>query len=389
MRGKRRSNNDGSEPFLRPDGRYEIKISLGNKPNGKPDRRSVYGDTKDQVIQRRTALMSKYGLGLIRPNDQITLSEWLNRWLELQIQLSPRSFELYAQSFRLYVPDVLGKMRLQAIKRADLKWLEVQLAKRQLSVSTRSHVFQLLRAAFNEAIDQELLSVNPGQGIRVRATMAEQVKRATPVKRALTDEEMDRFLHTTRNDPLYGLFYTMFSLGLRRGEGLGLRWSDIDFEQMNVRIENQVKIVGGKAVLGPLKTVTSMARLHMSVDLIEVLYERRMIQSKNRNNALEGWIENGLVFTTSFGTIIHPRNVNRTMKRMCELAGIRHCSSHACRHTNITAQLRNRVPVDVVSKLARHSRISTTTDFYRSVFDDETRQATFSVADQRKKVREQ
>jgi hypothetical protein len=83
-----------------------------------------------------------------------------------------------------------------------------------------------------------------------------------------------------------------------------------------------VKIVCGKAVIGPLKTVESRRDVPMSDDLTSVLEVRRQAQQRDKNILESAWVENGLVFTTSLGTPIHPRNVNRTIERMSEKANI-------------------------------------------------------------------
>ena len=148
-------------------------------------------------------------------------------------------------------------MRLQAIKRRHLSELADDLSRRGLSVSTRTKVFQHLRSAFEEAIERELLMLNPARTRRIRVTNAEKNARSQRDEKALTEEERDRFLEAALDDPLYPLFYTMFSLGTRRNEVLGLRWQDLDFEHQTANIIQGIKIVHGKAVIGSLKNLHS------------------------------------------------------------------------------------------------------------------------------------
>jgi integrase len=270
---------------------------------------------------KRDELLVAHRRGTLATPEKTRLKEWLERQAPL---LSPRSRELYAYTIRLYVSAHLQAMRLQAIKRHHLKKLEADLMQRGLSVSTRSKVLQHLRAAFEDAIKDEILTLNPARGIRVRATNNEKNSKVHRDEKALTEDERDRFLEAAHDDPLYPLFYTMFSLGTRRGEALGLRWQDLHFKTKTADLVQAVKIVGGKAVIGPLKTVESRRDAPMSDDLIAVLESRRQAQRSDRGILGAAWVENGLVFNTSLGTPIHPRNVNRTIERLSEKANTEH-----------------------------------------------------------------
>ncbi|WP_052351577.1 tyrosine-type recombinase/integrase [Deinococcus pimensis] len=248
-------------------------------------------------------------------------------------------------------------------------------------MSVRGKVFQHLRAAFEEAIEQELIAVNPARAIRIKATAASEDKRERATDKALSEDEMLRFLAAASGDAMHPLLYLMFSLGVRRGEALGLRWRDVDFTTGAIRITQQAKTVKNSVVISPLKTKGSRRTLDASPDLLDVLRERRQTQHEQRDVLGDAWTDMGLVFTTSLGTPIHPRNVNRSIDRLCKLAGVRHFSSHAARHTMISNRLREGEKLEVVSVIAGHARPSITSDLYRTVFEDEKRAAVYSIAE--------
>jgi integrase len=326
MESTRRKKGEGTKIMRhKASGRLSAQVDLGMGLDGKRIRVTVYGDTESEVIAKRDELLVAHRRGTLAAPEKTKLKELLEGWLERQAPLlSPRSRELYAYTIRLYVPAHLQAMRLQAIKRHHIKKLEADLTQRGLSVSTRSKVLQHLRAAFEDAIEDEILTLNPARGIRVRATNNEKNSKVRRDEKALTEDERDRFLEAARPDPMYALFYTMFSLGTRRGEALGLRWQDLHFKTKTADLVQAVKIVGGKAVIGPLKTVESRRDVPMSDDLTAVLEVRREAQRRDKDILESAWVENGLVFTTSLGTPIHPRNVNRTIERLSEKANIEH-----------------------------------------------------------------
>jgi integrase len=322
----RRKKGEGTKIMRhKASGRLWAQVDLGMGLKGKRVRVAVYGDSESEVIAKRDELLVAHRCGMLAAPEKTKLKEWLEGWLERQSPLlSPRSRELYAITIRLYVPASLLAMRLQAIKRLHIRQLDTDLTRRELSVSTRSKVFQHLRAAFEDAIESEILTVNPARGIRVRATNLEKNSKVRRDEKALTEDERDRFLEAARPDPMYGLFYTLFSLGTRRGEVLGLRWQDLHFDTKTADLVQAVKVVGGKAEIGPLKTVESRRDVPMSDDLMAVLEVRRQAQQRDKDILGSVWVENGLVFTTSLGTPIHPRNVNRTIERLSARANIEH-----------------------------------------------------------------
>lgn len=493
----RRRKGEGTDVLKRQDGRKRIDVSLGYDKNGKRIRRTVYGLTDDEVLKKKNALLAKYGRGEIANPDKITFGECLEMWLlGCKPNLAESTHLQYAHRIRYYVPEQLRKMRLQDVKLAHLRQLETDLANKNLAVQTRGHTFQHIRAAFEDAVSRELIVSNPARGIRVKPTVADTNKRADPVKKALTDAEMDYFLLAAVGDPLYPLFYTMFSLGLRVGEALGLRWRDINFGEKTVNIVQQVKLIGNRREQGELKTNSSKATLYASEDLLEVLKLQEQAQKAQREVLGDGWIEAELVFTTTLGTMLNRHNVNRTIAGIVEKANteklgievegvhvalvrhekvnftlsseslaaglgvtgntvraargkqlklkegthwipgkkknsgnpailwtrdgamlvaqtlttprtgvftaaleafelpsklavkVRPFTSHACRHTSITAMLRDHVPAEIVAAHARHSKPSVTLDIYRTVFEDEKRSATVSIAERRKKLKD-
>jgi integrase len=309
---------------------------------------------------------------LTTQTSTVTFGEWLTIWLEQRAEyLEIASQELYATYQRLYIPKKLQDVRLQALRVSDFKELAAHLVTTGLTRQTRAKVISVCNQSLREAVLREFIAVNPCDAVRVQSTKADDARTQSAVSKALTDDEMDLFMTTAKDHELHALFYCMFSLGLRIGEGLGLRWEDLDLENRKARIVQQVKLADKKWVLGPLKTRGSRRTLPVSEDLAAVLEAHRWVQDEIKQILGAGWHDHGLIFASGVGTPRDKNNVNKAITRLRTKAGVKPFSSHACRHTRITALLKDGVDAEIVAKFAGHSNSTTTRTIYRTVFETE------------------
>jgi integrase len=93
------------------------------------------------------------------------------------------------------------------------------------------------------------------------------------------------------------------------------------------------------------------------------------------------WTDNGLVFTTSLGTPIEPRNISRSFDQLCERAKLRRIRLHDLRHTCATLLLAQGVPARVVMEILGHSQIAVTMNTYTHVVPELNRDAVDRLAD--------
>lgn len=379
-KSKKRGNGQGG-CYRLPDGRWRWSVTVRYSAEGKQQRHTGIAPTKTQAEKERSLAVADHTRGLLAGPERVTVGQWLDRWLALKRpQVGPTTFEQYGTYLRVYVPADLRATQLRAVKPSHLRELDGQMVMRPrpLASATRRKVFSLLRAAFGMAVEEGLLANDPGRTVKVQASTQEQQARR---RKALTADELRRLMPLALEHHQGPLFYLLFSLGLRRGEGLGLQWRDLDFESDTVRIERQVKLLGNAAVEGPLKTSMSKRTLYLADDLKDLLLRHRG-QERVRAEALGvEWHERLYVFSSARMTCLHPRNVNRELKKLCKAAGIPVFSSHSGRHTSITHRLQAGQPVEVVAAIAGHTNINTTLSHYREVMEGEKRRATFRLKD--------
>ena len=169
------------------------------------------------------------------------------------------------------------------------------------------------------------------------------------------------------------------AMGLRRGEALGLAWSDVDLENGRLTVRQALHRVDGELRLEQVKTDASVAVLPIPAPLVSILRGHRTRQLEERFTAGAQWRETGLVFTTASGGFLEPRNINRVFHSVCARAEVPQLRVHDLRHSCATLLFTMGVPPATVQRILRHSSISVTTGTYVEVIEAVQRDALDSM----------
>ena len=316
--------------------------------------------------------------GTLSPPAMVTLGEWLDHWRDQHAPTVATSTAAVVRDYlSTYIDDDHRRSRLQAVTVAVLRQMDARLVTRGLAVSTRSKVMGLVRAALRLAVEDGIILSSPGEMVKVKATAVDRAR--GDKKRALTPSELRRLLEVADGHWLEILVTLLFSLGLRRGEALGLRWTDVNFRRESVTIAQQIRMSGNVAEIAPLKTKASRRTLHMDEFLQAALLAQQAKQAGWKAACGELWTDSGLVITDEIGRAVNPRIPNRVLSAMARETGIKKLSTHSGRHTSITGQLRASEDMDVVAAWAGHRDGTVTQQVYRTVLPDELRRAGFGV----------
>jgi integrase len=228
----------------------------------------------------------------------------------------------------------------------------------------------MVRAAFQDAVVDGLLAENPARNLRLP-------HKYRPRFTTLTGEQAKQLLDTARSDRLYALDAVALALGLRRGEALGLRWQDADLSDGLLFVRQTVQRLGGKLVFGPVKSDGSERAIALPAPCLAALERHRVAQQAEKATAGDRWREHGLIFTTTIGTPIEPRNLNRHFVRLLDRAGLDRIRFHDLRHSCATLLYEQNVPIEKIQDVLDHSSPTITKLIYVEV----TRQAQRSTAD--------
>ncbi len=319
------------------------------------------------------------------PASKQTVAGFLaEEWLPAKaIALDESTLDSYTKKIRLYVKPSLGKMKLQRVTGADLNKLYAHLLAKgsanggKLSPRTVRYVHTVIRAAFADAVRWGRLTRNPADA----ATPPRTVDTRAPEMTTWDGPTVSAFLTAEKDSRYAPVFTFLVTTGTRRGEALGVRWSDLDLKSARVSIRQTVKLVDKQIVISP-RTKSAKARVIL-LDRRTVAALRAWRTTQQRERLLQGAHvqDDDLVFALPDGRPYHPDRFSREFRRRQERHNVGpRIRLHDLRHTWATLALLEGVHPKVVQERLGHSSIAITLDLYSHVTDPMKSDAAEQVA---------
>lgn len=356
QRRPKSANGDGGAR-VRTDGTWEWRITLDD---GR--RLSAYGKTRGEAKEKCLAKAKQAAAGIDTKAAKQTLGSYLELWLAdvVKPQLAPKTYASYRDTVRKHITPTLGRIELGKLTPAQVQAL-LRLKEREGALSPRSvaYIRTVLRVALNRALKWGYVDRNV-------AALTDPPRQERTERTPLTPEQARAFLHEAEGDRFEALYLITALLGLRLGEGLGLRWQDIDLDSATLRVRQAVQRVDGHLIIKEPKTSKSRRTLTLPSVAVENLRRHRDRQAFEAGSA-RIWHEQGLVFTNSIGGPLEPSNVLKHYKATLRAAGLPEQRFHDLRHYAATFMLAQGVPMRVVMDILGHSQMATTADLYAHV----------------------
>ena len=292
--------------------------------------------------------------GLQPGADKTTVSEFLERWIKTkEKKLSPTTLSGYRVNIK-HVNRFVGDVLLYNLKLMDVQEMLDNLTDEGLKYRTVKYVCRTLHAAMEYAIKNGDIEKNPCKGAEIAE---DDIKFEVIVYSA---DDLNTLIEKLRdlNSPLYPYVLLSSLRGLRRGECLGLRWSDIDFEKGEAHVVNNYVVVEGIGYHRKVKTKESDRLIDMEGFVAEELQEY-----KSRVN-LETKRVQKYVCELPDGNLPNPSHISRSLKIFQKAHDLPECRFHDLRHTFAVLQLENGTDLDTLKRLLGHSKIAITSDLY-------------------------
>ena len=397
-KSKRRAVNG-----IRPRGAssWEIHYDAGRDHNGK--RKRVYVSFKGTLVEakkKRADLISAVNRGEHVDPSKTTLAAWVDNWFNLYVEnnVTQRTLEGYRMILDSHVLPYIGAREIQKLSAVDIQKLYVELARsgyringkianppRGLSAQSILHVRRVLSDCLSEAEEAGVIFRSPVRKKRERNARATNRRARTPEAGEVEQgrRATDRALEPAELKTLFGAFAGMSlapmvavatGTGLRRGEMLALRWSDLDIDKGSLSVRRTVvytKKFGVEIVQGA-KTEGSERTISIDRSLCELLRVHRKEQKELALKLGTSYPVDCLVFPSiierrrgrqpatvagdiNFARPWHPMSVTKEFRRIAKAAGFSNLRLHDLRHTHATMLMQAGLAVPSVAKRLGHS----------------------------------
>lgn len=364
----KKSNGEGSI-YKRKDGKFAGQITIGRDSAGKLIRKTVYGDTKTEVLNKLDTVKRELALGLYVQPDKTTVYEWVFYWLNSykKIKLKPRTFDSYEQLINNYIKPDIGHLLLQKLTTKDIQLMYNARFESSLSANTIRKIQNVIKPALKQALTEGLLIKNPADFVQLPEIQKKDIK-------AFTKDEQFLFEQTAKQYRQYEAFIINLDTGLRTSEILALEWDDIDFEEGKIIVNKNLVHIKNR------KDNSTVRKLHLQ-DSSKTKNSTRIIPLTQRSIKLLRELKlkqqalSNVIFCSKAGSYLTPRNYARAFQKVLKKANIEMCSPHTMRHTFATRLFEAGVPAKTISLLLGHASVAFTLDTYTHVLPNTKKEA--------------
>jgi integrase len=353
---------------------YSVVIELARDPATGKRRQQWHSGyrTKREAEKAKTGFLSALDRGVYVKASRQTVAEYLHEWLDaITPTVRPSTISSYRRNVELHAISHLGAAHLTDVDGGVLNALYARLLldgrKNQagggLSPRSVRYIHTILHRAFKDAVRWNRLARNP-------ADQADPPRGGTsPEPVTWSPETLNEFLSRSAayGDRYLAAWILLATTGMRRGEALGLRWSDLNLDGARAAIVQTVVAVGHEVRFSTPKTAKGRRSVSLDSQTVEALRQHRARQAEDRLALGPGWPDHGLVFTKIDGTPVHPERFSREFDRRIQRWDLPKIRLHDLRHTWATLALETGVHPRVVQERLGHSTVGITLNTYSHV----------------------
>jgi integrase len=371
---------------------WRLKFDVGADASGKRRTRYVTIKGKRQDAQRElTRLLGAADAGTLPEPSKATVAEYLQAWLgtgreddEQSVRdgsndLSPKTAERYRQLAEQQIIPHLGDKVMQRLKPHEVEDWHSTLRKRggnggrPLSARTVGHAHRVLHRALQRAVEAEVLARNVASIKRPPKVEEEEVE-------ILTSDQVRLVIDKLVGHPLYEIAVVDLATGMRRGELLALRLSDIDLDGATVRIERSLEETRAGLRFKPPKTTHGKRTISLPSNAVAVLREhRRKLLETRLALGLGRPDDNTLLFGEVDGSPRRPDQLSWLWRSACKSLKLPMVSFHALRHTHASALIARGLDVVLISRRLGHGNPHVTLRAYGHLFKRDDRAAADAI----------
>lgn len=380
------------DKFKTVSGEPRYRVRYDHYANGEREQRARTFKSSKEANAYLVEVEHSKNTGMYADARSLTVGEYLEMWLETySVNVRPNSRKNYDVCINKHIKPRIGGMRLEnlstiAIQRmySEILKTEYQRAKceehgtlsvcvrpaKTYSAKTVRNIHALLHLALDQARREGLISKNPADDVKLPPARPKDYTIPTP-------QQMKRLLEELSSADSFLAILTCAVMGCRRGEALGLYWSDIDFESSTIDFKRALVInnLAKTVEIGELKTKNSHRKLPMPDMLRVELLKVKQAKEQAARGAGKHVVLSPFVFTTIQGKPFRPDSISQAFKRAAVDVGLPDMRLHDLRHTAITYMLEAGENPKTVSEFVGHASANFTLNQYAHVLDPSKKKA--------------
>jgi len=302
-------------------------------------------------------------LGEMQHDSPVKTSEvTVKRFLELHLEyvkenFAPSTYDSYHNAIHKHILPELGVYKVQELNAVHIEeWLRESKAGQR----TKQNAYAVLNSALNRALKQQVIQVNP-------CCAVDKPRVRQPEKKPFSIEEVNLILNECRKHRIGGVVELAIRLGMRQCELFGLKWKDIDWQDMSLVVCRNVTESFGVIHEGETKTRSSMRRLPLDDKCHAVLHERRVTAMREGHAKPDDYVFPSTTGKPTRRGTFRVHMWNKMLKRL----DIAQRGLHQARHTFATLGLSAGINPTAVSQILGHSKVSTTVNEYSAYIPDD------------------
>lgn len=311
--------------------------------------------------------------------DQATdmlVDAWYDYWIGIKKQtVRPNTVRNYSERYERNIKNVIGSKLLTEVKPVHCQKIFSDIAEEGYKTTT---IYQTRITLFNMlefAKENDVLIVNP-----CKKSLKSNMGKPSEKKEALTIDVQKKFLGAVVGYSYENQYRFVLQTGLRTGEMIGLKWSDIDFKNRTMKIERtmEYRYKVGEWRIGPPKSQSGYRTVPLTEEAVRILENQRKKNHSLKRIPME-WKD--FVFLCRKGTPVKNSTYDTGLFKYCDRAGIPRFSMHVLRHTFATRCIEAGMKPKTLQKILGHSNIGITMNLYVHITEDEKHREIDLVAD--------
>ena len=304
--------------------------------------------------------------GGINASGDMSVEAWFDYWIEniKGDSIRPNTIRNYTERFKHNIKEHIGRMSLR-----DVKPMHCQNVLNQMKDGYKSSTIYQTRMAlycmFADAAENDIIPKNP-----VTKSVKYDIGKESKESRALTIDEQKKFLEAAKNTSNYNQYAFILQTGLRTGEMIGLKWSDVDFINKEINVERSVEFrySVGEWRVGEPKSKAGYRRVPLTEEAIKILKDQK---EKLKKIKVVNFEFSDYIFLNRKGMPTKNSTYDSTLFKLCDKAGIERFSMHVLRHTFATRCIEANMRPKTLQVILGHSNVGVTMNLYVHVTEDE------------------